>query len=163
MMEGQANQFAAHLLIPRQAFTEQAKRIGWGDIAKLVTSIADLFEVSIQVSIQQSARLADFPCIALLFSSSEGTLRTPVYSRYFTETGLFYPKNQDAPSGTLAAKLLANNAMEQVGKKHYSDASTWFPNALDWRAEKFAVNETSFKLGTYGAASFLEIIALDNW
>jgi Zn-dependent peptidase ImmA (M78 family) len=162
LMEGQANQFAPHLLIPRQAFNKQARQIGWLDISKLVFETAEIFDVSAQVAIQQVSNLADFSCIVILFRADGTTLRTPIYSSDFLETNLYYPKSQNVPLGTLAAQMLKNVQPDQCLKKRYLDASSWFPNEKDWKTDKFAINETSIALGSYGVASFLEILSLED-
>jgi IrrE N-terminal-like domain len=161
-MENQANQFAAHLLIPNKAFKKHFRYIDPSSIDKVIFKVADLFDVSIQVAVQQVSRLVDFPCIAILFNADGSTLRTPAFSSDFSETKLFYPKSQDVPFGTQAAQILKNIQSVQCMKKHYRDASIWFPDAPAWKAEKFSIKETSIALGSYGVASFLEIISLDD-
>jgi hypothetical protein len=161
-MENQANQFAAHLLIPIKGFKKHFRYIDSSSIDKVIFKVSDLFNVSIQVAVQQVARLVDFPCIAILFKSDGSTLRTPTPSSDFSETKLFYPKSQDVPLGTQAVQILNNIQSGQCMKKHYRDASIWFPDAPDWRVEKFSIKETSITLGSYGVASFLEIISLDD-
>jgi hypothetical protein len=161
-MENQANQFAAYLLIPNKAFKKHFRCIDPNSIDKVVSKVADLFDVSIQVAVQQVSRLVDFPCIAILFKADGSVLRTPAFSPDFLETKLFYSKSQDAPLRTQAAQILKNIQSGQCMKKHFRDASIWFPDEPDWKAEKFSVKETSMALGSYGVASFLEIISLDD-
>jgi hypothetical protein len=160
--EEQANLFAAHLLIPCEAFKKVLRITGWRDVAILVQHISKNFDVSIQVAVQQIARLADFPCIAILFQIDGTPLRTPTFSPDFTETPLFYGKNQALPSGTLAYQMLNGNNANQHDKRKYRDASTWFPDIAEWKAEKFSVTETSISVGQYGIAAFLEIEELDS-
>jgi hypothetical protein len=161
-MENQANQFAAYLLIPTKAFKKHFRYIDSNSIDRVISKAADLFDVSIQVAVQQVSRLVDFPCIAILFKADGSTLRTPSFSPDFSETRLFYPKSQDVPLGTQAVQILKNIQSAQCMKKYYRDASIWFPDAPGWKAEKFSVKETSIALGSYGVASFLEIISLDD-
>jgi|GEM_PF-6711703 len=159
--EEQANLFAAHLLIPRKAFKDFSRSIGWNNIAKLIHQTSESFDVSIEVAIQQIARLADFPCIAILFKQDGSPLRTPSYSPDFSETGLFYGKSQDVPSGTVAAQMLAGQKNSKQVQRKYQSASIWFPDMYEWKTEKFSVTETSISNGRYGVVSFLEIEELD--
>jgi Zn-dependent peptidase ImmA (M78 family) len=160
--ENQSNLFAAHLLIPREAFKKVLRITTWRDAAILIQQVSESFNVSIQVAIQHIARLAEFPCIAILFNVDGVPIRTPSYSSDFTETGLFYGKDQALPSGTLANQMLNGNNSNQHDKKKYRNASTWFPDIPRLKAERFSVVETSIKIGQYGIASFLEIEELDN-
>ena len=164
--EDQANQFAAYLLIPRKAFEQFSRQVGWHNIAQLIQQTSEKFDVSLEVAAQQIARLADYPCIAILFDRNGNPKKVPAYSADFQETKLFYSRNKSAPSGTAIAKMLSNlnqnlNQNQQT-KKHFSDASIWFPEAPDWRAEKFSVVETSLQTGKYGILTFLEICKIDN-
>lgn len=159
--EAQANYFAANLLIPHESFKKWAHR-KWGNIARLIEETADKFEVSIQVAIQQVARLSDYYCIALLFDKDGSLMRVPEYSSDFTETGLFYEKNQVAPEGTMAAQFLCGENLGLKGRRQHRDAAIWFPNAYAWKAEKYSIKETSFNLGSFGVASFLEIEEQDD-
>lgn len=160
--ENQANQFAAHLLIPREAFQKLSSRCGWSNISRLIQQTANEFDVSIEVAAQQTARLSDYPCISILFHLSGIPKRVPVYSDEFRETKLFYSKSQNAPEGTAAVQLLSQeNQSVIVKKKEFPDATIWFPSASNWTAEKFSVTETSFRLSQYGIVAFLEICEID--
>jgi hypothetical protein len=154
--EDQANQFSAHLLVPKKAFQQFSRQVGWTDIAKLIQKTADKFDVSLEVAAQQIARLANYPCITILFDNNGNPKRVPVYSRDFQETKLFYHKNQIAPEGTLAAQISCDLHQTQKVKK-FSDASIWFPDEADWKTRKFSIVETSIKKGKYGTLTFLEI------
>jgi IrrE N-terminal-like domain len=160
--EDQSNLFAAHLLIPREAFKKVLKITTWRDTAILIQQISEDFNVSIQVAIQHIARLAEFPCIAILFDVNGISIRTPSYSSDFIETRLFYGKDQNLPSGTLANQMLNGNNSNQYDKKKYRNASIWFPDITRLKADRFSVVETSINTGPYGIASFLEIEELDN-
>ena len=118
--ENQANQFAAYLLIPREAFQKFSKRYGWSDISRLIQQTANEFDVSMEVAAQQTARLSDYPCISILFHLNGIPKRVPVYSDEFRETKLFYPKSQNAPEGTAAAQLLSQSNQSVMVKKKSS-------------------------------------------
>lgn len=152
--EEQANLFAAHLLIPRKSFKKLSNKVGWNNPHKLIQKVSQDFSVSMQVAVQQMTRLADFSCIAILFDESGLPIRTPTYSSDFSETGLFYGKNQLLPEGTIAYQVLKNSI--PGGSKKYRDASIWFPEQ-EWKADKYSVIENSIKAGKYGVISFLEI------
>ena len=115
-----------------------------------------------EVAAQQIVRLADYPCISILFKPDGEPKKVPVYSDDFKETGFFYSKSQNAPEGTAAAQMLSNLNQNQQVKKSFPDAAIWFPNTPDWKVEKFSVAETSFRLGQYGVLSFLEINEIDT-
>jgi hypothetical protein len=155
--EDQANQFAAHLLVPRKAFKTFSRSVSGNDIATLIQLASEQFDVSLEVAAQQASRLADYPCITILFDKAGIPKRTPVYSSDFQETRLFYPKNQDAPKRTAVAQMLSGSNQNQKSKKRFPDASIWFPEAPDWKAGKFSVVETSISTGEYGFVTFLEI------
>lgn len=162
LREDQANKFAAHLLVPRKAFKIFSRQVGWNNISKLIEKTADTFDVSLQVAAQQIARLANYPCITILFDSNGNPKRIPVYSDDFQETKLFYPKDQVVPRGTAGAQMISGLNQNQQTKKCFKDASTWFPDAPDMRAEKFSIVETSIRIGKYGILTFLEIDEVDN-
>lgn len=161
--ENQANQFAAHLLIPRKAFDIRSRKFGWDDIDQLIQFISETFDVSYQVALQQTAVLADFPCLALLFKRNGSLLRMPSFSPDFKETKLFYPKWQNAPEKTGAKKLLGDSIAKDSVRKRYRDASDWFPNLPEWKTEKYEIIEISIPLGKYGVGTFLEINELDEY
>lgn len=163
MRENQANQFAAHILVPRQAFKRVVSNDAWDNITKLVPLVVEKFDVSFQVAIQQTARLAEFPCMAILFGTDQKPRRVPVRSPDFEDTNLFYSRNQEAPSSTLVASMLSGRTQDRQGRKRYSDASAWFPDAASWKAEKFSIVETSFNLGKYGVATFLGFTELESY
>jgi hypothetical protein len=160
--EDQANQFAAHLLIPRKSFDDFSKKVGWKDIHKLIIETSQTFDVSLEVAGQQIAKLAKYSCIAIPFKINGEPKRVPSYSPDFAETKLFYPKSQSAPDGTLANKMLSGSNMKDVDKKEYRDASIWFPDLNSSKAEKFKITEWSIKLGQHGVLSFLEVEDLDE-
>jgi hypothetical protein len=160
--ENQANLFAAHLLIPREAFKKLVKSVGLRNIGTLIQKVSESFDVSIQVAVQQVTRLVSFPCIAIVFQSDGTPLRQPTYSPDFSDTGLFYSRNQNLPQRTLAIKMLNGETPNQLDTRHYKDASIWFPGVPEWKAGKFSVTETSIKTGQYGVVSFLEIEELDD-
>lgn len=160
--ENQANQFAAHILIPRQVFNANVSNGAWGNIAKLVHQVVEEFDVSLQVAVQQTASLAEFPCMAIIFKKNGKPLRVPTRSPYFSDTKLFFDRRQDVPTSTLASSMILGKNQSQQARRSYLDASTWFPDA-GWKAEKFSVIETSFNLGKYGVAAFLEFSRLDDY
>lgn len=158
--ENQANQFAANILIPRQAFKQNIRNCEWDNIAKLVPKVVERFDVSLQVAIQRTASLADFPCMAIIFKTDGLPLRVPSRSSDFSDTRLYFGRDQKVPNSTLAASMLSGNSQQQGARRRsYSDASDWFPES-GWRATKYSINETSFSLGRYGVATFLELAEL---
>jgi hypothetical protein len=160
--ENQANLFAAHLLIPGEAFKKLVKSVSLRNMGILIQKVSESFDVSIQVAAQQVARLVSFPCITIVFRADGTLLRQPTYSPDFSDTGLSYSRNQNLPQRTLAIKMLNGENPNQLDTRHYKDASIWFPEVPEWKAEKFSVTETSIKTGQYGVVSFLEIEELDD-
>jgi len=157
LRESQANEFAAHLLVPRKAFKEISHRVGWNNPKQIIEETSETFDVSLQVAAQQVAQFADFPCIAIVFNPDGLPKRIPSYSPYFQETELFYSRHQSVPEGTSARKLMNSINAGSVSTQVFQSASTWFPEVHEAKTEKFSVTETSFKLGPYGILSFLEI------
>ncbi|WP_404791334.1 ImmA/IrrE family metallo-endopeptidase [Altericista sp. CCNU0014] len=160
--EDQANQFAAYLLVPKKAFQKFSRQVSWNNIVQLIQKTSDEFDVSLEVAAQQIARLANYSCITILFDGHGNPKRVPVYSSDFQETKLFYSKSQVIPKNTAAVQMLSGSNQCQQAKKCFPDASTWFPDAPDRRAEKFSVVETSIKIGRYGILTFLEINEVEN-
>lgn len=161
--ENQANQFAAHLLMPREAFRKFSRQVGWTNISRLIQRATNEFDVSMEVAAQQISRLAEYPCISILFDRNGTPKRTPVYSEEFKETKLFYPKHQNVPGGTAAEQLLSTSNQNAQSRKKFPDASIWFIEAPDWRAEKFSITETSLRLGQYGVLTFLEVSEVETY
>jgi IrrE N-terminal-like domain len=156
--ESQASEFAAHLLIPRKEFGKFSRRVGWGSMLKLIEKTSEEFDVSLKVSIQQIAKLADYPCIAIIFKSNGMPERVPVFSDYFQETNLFYPRDLQVPPRSLARSVLESDNLQYRGDKKFPDTTIWFPDIPDWKSDKFSIKETSIKTGKYGAVTILEVM-----
>jgi Zn-dependent peptidase ImmA (M78 family) len=157
--EAQANEFAAHLLVPKKAFEKISRRIS--NMTKLIESTSEEFDISLEVAIQQIAKLANYPCITIIFDPSGIPKRIPTFSADFQETKLFYPKDLPIPNNTLAHRILNTETQDSKGERSFSEASTWFPDTPPWRAEKFSIKETSIKTGKYGVATILEVMEQD--
>ncbi len=157
--ESQANEFACHLLIPEKAYRPIEKKTGWKNVNTLVNEVVTNFDVSRQTAIQQMARLAQFPAIAILFKSDGMPLRVPVYSSDYSDIGgLFFGKDQPVPDNTAAANLLDGKFNDNFMSKTFRSLDPWFNNLPDWKNEKYGIKETSIQLGQHGVATFLEII-----
>jgi hypothetical protein len=154
--ESQANRFAAYLLIPRKSLKEFSKRFYRSNISSQIQNVADTFDVSMEVAAQQIATLAEFPCICILFNQNGIPKKIPAYSEDFQDTRLFYPKHQEIPQGTGAARMLSKSNQDRTINRVFTDASVWFPEK-PWIAENFSLKETSISLGKYGIISFIEI------
>lgn len=117
--EREANEFAAHLLLPDRFLTPLCE--ARDPSLNLIAQLADRFNVSLTATALRYAAISAEPCAVVL--SRQGFIQWFRASRSFEGLGLFLPVGDELMSATLADQLFRGRSVPARGRR--VQASAW--------------------------------------
>lgn len=151
--EIQANEFASELLMPQTHVMTILKTFKWQDFGTSLEDFCIKFDVSSLAAGFRLAKIAPFAAIAIYFRDDGKSRQLPSWSPDFQEAGFFFQPGNDAPSGSLVQRLIAQPD-SKVNKIRHRNARAWFQNKV---ADQYILDEWVVRLGKYGFLAFLAL------
>lgn len=154
IVERQADEFAATLLMPPKRFRSVAKQMDVG--LKSIALIADLFETSIMSTAIRYAR-SDIASVAvMLWAESERRWCWSSRDVWEITQNKAHKRTSCVPEGS-ATRSLLESATNDTTAGRGSVLSQWFPFVSAGSAKDKICREEAIRLGNFGVLTLLEV------